>query len=797
MNYLPALWSVYNGSQVSRIREDLPSNQEILDGVGDLLFNALFGLGRQAVNMSFGGGVVSSSINIHDDTHAKEKVALFLQTQGVLTSMALDDMSSKFKTWYNDTFKTNTTQAVKNAIESADPNAETISINIDPALWSAMAGVASLYANNAIESVIHSGGGSFGTLSWSDSAECKSDCTGEFRLHGLITNATECYNQSFPIAMERDGSMVNIFFIENKINGKIIPCMKNIYPSVVGEPILFDGFQLRLQEDSGSVTFAVYANVNEESIGKQGNNMEFRRSTRTYGEVTLNPYIVKPYNVMEIQDGSSTYTVQLFDSMVTNTQTYSSSEESIWSNVVAGASDFYSGMTAEQKVDPASYSLKTMVRNNIRYNEVEDFPVIIDPNVAQSLIGDTYDAITSGNGATVTDRTGEGRTAVLSPTSIGILNGADVVTGDLVDALPTAINVYPADTVTEETIGTISIPIADAIEAIDQANEASGASEGIALNPLVSDTGDYGLFTLYKMTHAQLKTLSSKLWSSSFVDNIHPFKNDPSEALISLMAYPIDIESAQSDSAVICGNLNCSPASGKIVSKLFQTKSLGSIKIPERFNNYMDYSPYTKISMYLPFIGFVKLDPDEVMGATLTLEYRVELLTGTCVATIKVVKGTLNAILYQFSGNMGVTLPLSASSFGRVYSNLIGSALSLGGAIGGAIATGGALTPLVAGAVANVASNVEATKPDITKSGGMGGNSGMCGNMSAYVIIDYVVPDTPDGYNTFKGKPTNKYLEVGSLTGFVQLDSYHLDIPNITDDERVELDGLLTNGIIV
>lgn len=794
MNYLPALWSVYNGSQSTLVRDNLPniSDKDILDGVTDLLLKSVWGAGWSSMfNTGLTSNVLRDSIRVQNEPSAIEKVGLFLKMQGVMTKMTYEDVSEKFKNWYADTFHKNAVQSVQDSISQADPTSQNVSVTFDVNTIKALKKVAELTANNALRWVYRSGGGSTGTISWDSVESLQNQCCAFLSAEGLITAGTKLYLQNFPQALTRDGSRVNIFKIVNKKNGRVIPAMKWIYPSIVGNPIEFDSVQLSISNlDTLTPIFDIRGFVSGESVGKTGNDGSLRRqSVLGYSDMNLSR---EPFSTETYTSGSTTYTIELFNSMTTSTHVYSNTEESVWSNPVPkelySTNNFFYGMTDEEVMDVSNYELVTLVRNNVKYNSVVEHEVIYDPAVVTSLINETFDIVTAGYEQFA--GTVQGRTLVLNPSTVGTLTGSDVLSGDLVDALPASVNAYPVDSST--TIGSVAIPISQAITNVDTYAEQIGASEGITVNPLVSDTGDYGMFTLYKMTTAELKALSNKLWSSDFVDNFHPFKNDPSEALISLMAYPIDIDASSISSVIVCGNLSCSPATGKIVNKLFQTKSLGYINIPEKFNNYLDYSPYTKVSAYLPFIGMVTLDPDEVIGSLLFLDYRVELLTGTCVATLRVKKGNMDAILYQFNGNMGVTLPLSASDFGRVYSNLIGGALAMGvGAMTGGVGGVALTTALQA---TNTAMNA---KPNISKAGGMGGNSGMCGNMSAYVILDYVVPDVPDGYKTFKGKPTNKYLRVGSLNGFISLDSYYLDIPNLNEAEREELDGILKDGFII
>ena len=459
-----------------------------------------------------------------------------------------------------------------------------------------------------------------------------------------------------------------------------------------------------------------------------------------------------------------------------------------------GTSDFFSGMSAQEVLDPNSYEVYNPL-NNSKVEDHEVYAPVWDPNIKDKLILDEYDVASVNDDTAPVDRAKDkDRTIALDPAALDELAQAVPYAGaipNIADILFPTLGVYPWDLDEQQTLTTVPLTKAQAGENIADKMKDDDLYVGTPDAKLVSATGAYGLFTIYKVSAGNLSALGAKLWSQDFIDNFHPFKNDPSEALISLIGYPMDISAASGSSDIICGNYNCSPASGNIVSDLFQDHSMGSIVLPEKFGNFMDYAPYTKVSMYLPFVGLVDLDADEVMGSTIKVDYRVELLTGTAVAKVTVIKGALNATLYQYTCNVGFTLPLSASDFSRTYTSLMTGAGTLAlGAMSGNPA-------MLAGGVASMAQSVASAKPDINKTGGMSGNSGMCGNMNAYVIIDTVVPDKPGGYDKLKGLPANQFRQLGQMTGFVKLNEFQLNNISATDEEKAEIDRLLRSGVIV
>lgn len=810
-------------SQFKTIQEGMPSDREVLECISnfvikhmwDIVFQGLVGQSSLTSQMR----VIPhpsheyNNVAVADTAYAKNSVSDFLKTQGIIAKETTEEITAQFRSWYKS-FSDNVTDIYRSFILAAPSDAQVIPVSFPVGIKNAIKAVAKLYAQEYISCKIDVENYSDVELTWVDNSSANTVICANLVERGIFA---EPYSESgfqmsatlgtgYSALFPSEQESFNLMMIKNVVTGLSIPFAYSCYKEVSGvrTPIHFDSFEAISGYDTYNqkMYFTIYGYVNSSDFTQDNctlvkYNRNYKRNAHEHpqGFPTADQeiYVSLPYIDSYYYTSSNFFTKgSLFNAADTQYNFHPSSEygEYLGTLYVDVDNGYFSGMTEEQLYDEENYLLDVYIRNNISIiDETYEFPITQDPAIKQKLISDEYDVIGSGNSVDAGTRSGEGVTVVVDPATIGTLTEVYPAT----DVIAEAVNVYPVDLAEDKVIAdnpAEAISIADAAIAVDVANEQSGVAVGITPVELVSATGRYGMFTLYKVTISQLTALSSKLWSQDFFDNFHPFTNNPSEALISLMAYPMDINSSGSDSAIICGNYDCSPASGKVVTNLFNTKTLGSVTIPENFGNFLDYSPYTKVNLFLPFIGFVELDVDEVMGATISVFYRVEVITGTCVACVKVKKGTMDAILYQYAGNMGITLPLSGSDFSRTYSLLV----TAGAEVLGGLVTG---TGVSIAAAAAFGGQAVAAKPPVHKTGGLGGNSGMCGNLAPYVVINTVIPDTPDGYKALKGKPTNKYLRVGDLQGFVQLDKFYLNIPDITDEERLELDSLLKEGIFV
>lgn len=298
-----------------------------------------------------------------------------------------------------------------------------------------------------------------------------------------------------------------------------------------------------------------------------------------------------------------------------------------------------------------------------------------------------------------------------------------------------------------------------------------------------------GFVAIYNPTQSQLASFSQYLWSNDFIDNIKKLFEDPMQAIIGLhMIYATPSRGA--DHNIICGYLD-SGVNSRTVSNQYINIACGAIKVNKYFGNILDYAPYTKIQLFLPFIGVVNLDTNEVMGSTLNVTYRVDVLTGACLAQVSVSRSDYGAVMYTFSGNCAVQLPITGGNYSSIIANTIG----IGASIGATIASGGALAPV---AVAGAAAGVSNSHLNVAHSGSIGANAGAMGGKIPYLIITRPKPYNANNYNNFYGYPSNNTIKLSSCTGYTRVKDIHLEnISSATDDELTEIESLLKEGVII
>lgn len=303
----------------------------------------------------------------------------------------------------------------------------------------------------------------------------------------------------------------------------------------------------------------------------------------------------------------------------------------------------------------------------------------------------------------------------------------------------------------------------------------------------VAPTGNSSaLWSVYHPTQAQINSFGAWLWGSPFLTNIGKLFQNPIDGVISLHKIYVTPVDSGTDNIVV-GTLD-SGVSSATVNQQYVTVDCGSINCYEDFGNVFDYEPYTKLSIYLPFIGIVPLNVSDVMRSTVHVKYGVDVYTGACIAMIELSRdgGTIN--MYQYTGNCAVHYPLSNVQ----QSNLISGLLSIAAGVGSVLATGGVSAPAVLGIAGGALSSGHTS---IGRSGGFSANAGAMGIKKPYLIIERPQTKVAKSFPILDGYPTNYSIKLGDCSNHVVCKTVHISGINATDSELAQIEQLLKDGI--
>lgn len=296
---------------------------------------------------------------------------------------------------------------------------------------------------------------------------------------------------------------------------------------------------------------------------------------------------------------------------------------------------------------------------------------------------------------------------------------------------------------------------------------------------------DTGFITLFNPTKSQLKSLANYMWSTGFdLDTFKKLFANPMDAILGMSIVPVAVPNG-GNKEVKVGNISTGVQMNEAASQ-YVNVDCGSITVEEYWGAYLDYSPYTKAEIYLPYVGTHAISVDDIMGKAVHVKYKVDILSGACCAYVKC-GGT---VLYTFVGQCSCSIPIT----GNDWTNVVNGALSIAASIGSMVATGGASAPMSTAAIASTA--VNAMKPNVEKSGSMGGMGGMMGIQKPYLILTRPRQALPKNQNTYMGYPSFVNVQLDDLSGYTEVESIHLENINATKQEIDEIEAILKNGVI-
>lgn len=360
-----------------------------------------------------------------------------------------------------------------------------------------------------------------------------------------------------------------------------------------------------------------------------------------------------------------------------------------------------------------------------------------------------------------------------------------------------------------------------------------------------------GFTRIYNPTLSQVRDLAQYLWTDESViqtiwNHIKQYFEDPMQAIIGFNLVPCRVPDGGTTTfklMYIDTGVSMTAAASQFVDV-----DCGTLMVEKYYGSALDYSPYTKISCFLPYIGTVQLNTDEVMDSTLHVKYRIDICSGSCVAKILVNE----TVLYQYSGHCAIPIPFAAADFSSYVSAAISVAkLAVGAAAGGAMGamtaadtnpsqqtnqvvtttqvtdtarnpiTGRQITTgtrtitetrespadqsstmasfsgLTPSNIANTVGQIMGSKPHVEHSGSFSGNTGYLGVRRPFLIIERPNMCMPAQYQQFNGFPSMITETFSNLKGFTKVQQVQLTGMTATNPEQAEILEFLKSGVII
>lgn len=364
-----------------------------------------------------------------------------------------------------------------------------------------------------------------------------------------------------------------------------------------------------------------------------------------------------------------------------------------------------------------------------------------------------------------------------------------------------------ADLAIRDILGNAIIPSSDPYDDLPIGGDEpipGGGAVGIPGFPGLTAT-TAGVIGLFAPSATQMQLLADFMWTDfggtgttvedilkEVVEALKRSISNPLDYIIGLNIIPSQGLSVGAAKVVRFGFVSSGVSMPQLANQYF-TVDCGTLSFDTVCGDtFLDYAPYSKFSIYLPYIGFKDVDPNDFVGHTIGVVYHGDCVTGGVTAYITK-DGT---VMYQYSGCCALNVPLSADNWGET----ISAAINVATGIVAAAATGGA-AGLAQGALkgaASVAANPSLLSPQVSHSGAVSGGAGCMGVQFPFVIREAVNFHSTAGFNKSTGYPAYYYKKLGDVTGFTTVIDAHLsEIPMATQDEIAEIESLLESGVIL
>lgn len=308
----------------------------------------------------------------------------------------------------------------------------------------------------------------------------------------------------------------------------------------------------------------------------------------------------------------------------------------------------------------------------------------------------------------------------------------------------------------------------------------------------------------YQMTREQLHRFIYYFWNdigkneTDWFNDIQGLYNNISEAVLGVKYFPCssswlyDVDQSQPPTITI-GRYSTTFQATQIKSNAKLTK-IGSYAIYERYNNFLDYTA-TRIEVFLPYMGWVELPTQKVMGTKIIVYFGCDMATTQGMYVIK----SDGMIVFQSTFNFGITIPITLSSSVEEVKSAVNTGVSLASSAL-SVAMASTVSPVAGGmlAVSSAQNLIPQGYDSLHMIGNATANSGQLGGKRCAICITRSIPKQPGLYGSRIGFCYNKKKQLAQLSGFTVIENPRIDSTGYaTEKEIEELYTLMRKGIIL
>ena len=243
---------------------------------------------------------------------------------------------------------------------------------------------------------------------------------------------------------------------------------------------------------------------------------------------------------------------------------------------------------------------------------------------------------------------------------------------------------------------------------------------------------------IYNPTQAQLVDAANSLFMHFDTGQII----NTSQYIVALHKVFVPVSTDEEFQPIQFGNYN-TQVNSKVVNQRTSRVSCGKVTVPEVHHNALDYSPYTTVRIWLPFLGFFDLSIDELSNKEIELTYTIDLVNGKALAEISNDDG----VIYRFVGTAYEQEPYHMESLNNISTVYVNGAYNMA-------------------------------------------------DYTPYLLIERPINLAPPN-NDLEGLPTYKEVTIGDVKGFIRCRKVFAKDMVATEAEKNEIEALLRDGVLV
>lgn len=264
------------------------------------------------------------------------------------------------------------------------------------------------------------------------------------------------------------------------------------------------------------------------------------------------------------------------------------------------------------------------------------------------------------------------------------------------------------------------------------------ATESVGPVEPTDPTSELAFVNVYNPSQKQLVDAANALFMNFSTGQVI----DTSKYIIAVHKVFIPISTDEALQPIKFGYYD-SQVNSKVVNQRVAKVSCGKVTVPELYHNALDYSPYTTVRIWLPFLGFFDLSIDELSNKEVELTYSIDLVNGKALAEISNDDG----VIYRFVGTAYQREPYHTESLNNVSTVYINGAYNMA-------------------------------------------------DYTPYLLIGRPINLTPSN-NDLEGLPTYKEVTIGDMIGYVKCRKVFAKDMIATEAEKNEIEALLCGGVLV